>query len=148
MKYSLLFFLILTVSCISEDKFGRSTQNDIKEFEIAGQAGVSVINKDSLTVVIPINFDYDQSSVAPSKIVLSNMASSTPGVGETQDFSEGAVIYSITAEDKSIAAWAVSLKIQQSEVQLPNSDFNLWYDAGGYPEPGDGTTASVWITAN
>jgi len=148
MKYSLLFFLILVAGCISEDRFGRSTQNDIKEFEIPGQAGVSVINKDSLTVVIPVEFDYDQSSVAPTKIVLSNMANSTPGLGETQDFSEGAVIYSVTAEDKSIAAWAVSLKIQQSEVQLPNSDFNLWYDAGGYPEPGDGTTASVWSTAN
>lgn len=148
MKYLLLFFVFLTLSCVSEDKFGLSVRNDIKEFEIPGQAGVSVINKDSLTVVIPVNFDYDQSSVSPSKIVLSNMAGSTPEVGETQDFSEGAVIYSVTAEDKSIAAWAVSLKIQQSEVQLPNSDFNLWYDAGGFPEPGDGVTASVWGTAN
>jgi len=148
MKYIYLFFVFLSVSCIPDDKFGLSTWKEIKEFEVPGQAGVSVINKDSLTIVIPVNFDYDQSSVAASKIVLSNMASSTPGVGESQDFSEGAVIYSVTAEDKSIAEWAVSLKIQQSEVQLPNSDFNLWYDAGGYPEPGDGITTSVWSTAN
>jgi hypothetical protein len=140
--------VFLSVSCIPEDKFGLSTRKEIKEFEIPGQAGVSVINKDSLTVVIPVDFDYDQSSATPSKIVLSNMASSTPGEGETQDFSEGVVIYSVSAEDKSIAEWAVSLKIQQSEVQLPNSDFNLWYDAGGYPEPGDGITESVWGTAN
>ncbi len=148
MKYILLIFVFLSVSCIPDDKFGLSTRKEIKEFEIPGQAGVSVINMDSLSVVIPVSFDYDQSSVTPSKIVLSNMANSIPGQGETQDFSEGAIVYLVTAEDKSIAEWAVSLKIQQSEVQLPNSDFNLWYDAGGYPEPGDGSTASIWGTAN
>ncbi len=148
MRYSLLFFLILTVGCIPDDKFGLSSNKEIKEFEIPGQAGVSTINKDGLTVVIPVNFDYDRSSVTPSKIVLSNMASSIPSEEDNQDFSEGAVIYLVTAEDKSIAEWAVSLKIQQSEVQLPNSDFNLWYDAGGYPEPGDGSTTSIWGTAN
>ena len=148
MKYFLFFLIFISVSCIQDDKFGLSERKDIKEFEIPNQAGVSVIDKDSLTVVIPVNFDYDQSSVTPSKIVLSNMARSIPGLGEAQDFSEGAVIYAVTAEDKSVAEWAVSLKIQQSEVQLPNSDFNLWYDAGGYPEPGDGVTTSVWSTAN
>lgn len=140
--------MFLSVSCIPDDKFGLSSRKDIKEFEIPGQSGVSVIDKNSLTVVIPVDFGYDQSSVAPSKIVLPNMASSIPGQGEIQDFSEGAIIYTVTAEDKSIAEWDVSLKIQQSEVQLPNSDFNLWYDAGGYPAPGDGITVSIWDTAN
>lgn len=143
-----LFFLILTFAagCISDDKFGLSSRKEIKSFEVPGQAGTTSINKDSLKVTVPVDPTFNTDSVAASAIIVSNMARISPGVGEPLNFSDPQT-YIVTAEDGSQAEWLVSLKRQGPEVQLPNSDFNMWYDAGGYPEPGDGNEI-IWSTAN
>lgn len=148
MKYLSLFFVLLCVGCVHDDHFGLSSRKVIKEFTIPNQSGTVSIDNENLTIEIPVSLDFDISSVTPTSIVLSNMASISPNENETVDFSMGNVIYSVTAEDGSIAEWTVILKLQQSEIQLPNSDFNLWYDDGGYPELGDGNNTSTWGTAN
>lgn len=147
-KKLILFSLVLLfTSCIKDDRFGLSSRKDILTYEVSGQAGTSTINADSMEVVIPVDISFDRAKAAPSNITLSNMASIEPGIGDTLDFSTPQT-YMVTAEDGSQASWTVSLKRQGPEVQLPNSDFNQWYDAGGYPEPGDGSGSSVWGTAN
>ncbi len=145
----LTIWLTLTVitACVPDDKFGLSANKDIKEFEIPGQAGTSQIDQENRTIEIPVDESYDVSSVTPTKITVSNMAHVEPDMGETVDFSS-AVAYQVTAEDKSVSSYAVTLIQQSPEVQLPNSNFDMWFDAGGYPEPGDGSSASVWSTAN
>ena len=144
-------FIILVVTvmfgCVPDDKFGLSPNKQIKEFEVPGQAGTSQIDQEQLTIVIPVDEDFDVTAVSPSKITASNMTNITPSVGEMVDFSSP-VAYRVTAEDASVATYSVSVKPQVPEVQLPNSNFDMWFDAGGYPEPGDGSSSSVWSTAN
>lgn len=147
-KFLIYIFVFFLFGCVADDHFGLSSRKDIKEFTIPNQAGATTIDKENLIVEVPVSEDYNIESVSPTKIVLSNMASVTPGEMEAVDFSNGPVIYSVTAEDKSIADWNVTLNQQKAEIQLPNSNYDLWYDAGGYPEPGDGTTPSTWATAN
>ena len=149
MRTSLFILTIglLCIHCVPDDKFGLSPNKDIKVFQVPGQAGTTTINKDSLYVEIPIDQAFDVTSVTPSTIVLSNMASVVPTAAQTVDMTDP-VTYMVTAEDGTTANWTVKLKRQGPEVQLPNSSFDAWYDAGGYPEPGDGSTSSVWSTAN
>jgi hypothetical protein len=149
MKVTLILFSIglLFVQCVPDDQFGLSPSKDITDFQVPGQAGTTTINKDSLFVEIPIDNAFDATAVTPSSVVLSNMASVVPAPDQTVDLTDP-VTYMVTAEDGSIANWTVRVKKQGPEVQLPNSSFDAWYDAGGYPEPGDGTSSSVWSTAN
>lgn len=149
MKRLIIIFSIgvLAQSCIQDDRFGLSSRKDILSYEVVGQAGSTTIDTDSLKVIVPVDLAFDRTSAAPFNISLSNMASVEPGVGDSLDFTTGQ-IYVVTAEDGSQASWNVEFKRQGPEVQLPNSDFNQWYDAGGYPEPGDGSGSSVWGTAN
>ena len=147
MKQLLILFAVLAlIGCLPDDKFGLSPNKQIKEFEVPGQAGTSQIDQENLTIVIPVDEDFDVSAVAPSKITASNMARVVPMVDEAVDFS-APIEYRVTAEDGSEATYNVSLKRQVPEVQLPNSNFDMWFDAGGYPEPGDGSSSSVWSTA-
>jgi hypothetical protein len=61
MKFRIIINIIILISgtvllqgCIQEDKFGLSPFNEIKAFEIPGQAGTSTINKDESTITIPM----------------------------------------------------------------------------------------------
>ena len=123
-KLSIILGLALvTQACIKEDRFGLSSRKDILSFEVTGQAGATTIDADSLVVTVPVDASFGVRSVAPSAITLSNMASITPGIGDTLDFSNPQT-YLVTAEDGSEVNWTVILKRQGPEVQLPNSDFN------------------------
>ena len=147
-KFVVYLFIVVLFGCVADDHFGLSSRKDINEFTIPNQSGATTLDTEKMEIEIPVSEDYNTASVTPTTIVLSNMASVTPGQTEEVDFSQGPVIYYVTAEDKSEAEWKVTLKRQSAEVQLPNSNYDLWYDAGGYPEPGDGTTPSTWATAN
>ena len=146
-QLSVWLAVTVLIGCVPDDKFGLSPNKDIKEFEIPGQAGTSQIDQENRTIEIPVDESFDVNAVTPSKITISNMAHAEPAIGETVDFSS-TVAYQVTAEDKSVSSYAVTLIQQVPEVQLPNSDFDMWFDAGGYPEPGDGSSISVWSTAN
>jgi hypothetical protein len=143
-----LFALIpLLSACIQEDQFGLSGFKAIKAFEIPGQAGSTTINPADRTLAVSFPEGTDLTSLAPSVIELSNFATVTPGVGEAQDFSSP-VIYTVTAEDGTQAEWEVTAIRADPQPQLPNSNFDQWYDAGGYQQPGEGPENKTWDTAN
>ena len=64
--------------CVSEDHFGKSNRSEIKTFVIPGQSGISVINNDSLTVVVTIpetmtDFMLVPLKKSPSKLDVARM---------------------------------------------------------------------------
>lgn len=148
-RYMVAFTVLtcLLTSCIDDDYFGLSSNKRIKSFDIEGQAGATTINEGDNTVIVPFAEGADVSSVAPSTIEISNLASISPGVGDTQDFTQP-VVYTVTAEDGSTANWEVTAVVAEPTPQLENSDFDLWYDAGGYMQPGEDKESSIWDTAN
>ncbi len=146
-KPFLLLALILLQGCIKEDKFGLSGFNQIRAFEIPGQAGPTTISQDELRITIPFAEGEDVSALAPQRIEISNLARISPRAGEVQDFREP-VLYTVTAEDGSEAVWEVTVRVAEPQPQLANSGFDLWYDAGGYQQPGSDAESTIWDTAN
>ena len=142
----LVLFLALE-SCISEDEFGLSPFKEINEFQLPGQAGVTIINRDDLSIEIPISEGIDLSNLRPSVIKISNLARISPSIEEPQDFSEP-VIYTVTAEDKTSSLWTVTAIAALPDPQLPNSDFDSWYNVSDYQQPGESASNTVWGTAN
>ncbi|MBO3116377.1 PCMD domain-containing protein [Winogradskyella sp. DF17] len=143
----LLVSLIGFNSCISDDEFGLSSFKEIKAFDLPGQAGVTTINSDERTVIIPMSEEANLSSITPSRIEISNLASISPTVNDVQDFSEP-VIYTVTAEDNSTAQWTINAVAALPNPQLPNSSFDLWYNVSDYQQPGQDADNTVWGTAN
>ncbi len=150
-----LFILIaiafLLLGCVSEDHFGKSNRSEIKTFVIPGQSGSSVINNDSLTVVVTVPETVTDFMLAPNEISLSNFASVTPEVGQVQDFS-APVEYFVTAEDGSVSVYKVSVLRGGSQPQLDNSSFEDWYtESVGFStveQPGVDKASTIWGTAN
>ena len=62
-------------SCIEDDRFGLSPFKEIRNFELVGQAVVSVINSEEATVVIPMRENSELVNIAPANIEISNLAS-------------------------------------------------------------------------
>ncbi len=147
-QFALLLWLAAGLSaCIQEDRFGLSGFTAIKAFEIPGQSGATTINSTDRTIAVSFPEGTDLTSLAPSVIKLSNFATVEPGVGEAQDFS-APVIYTVTAEDGTQADWEVTAIRAEPQPQLPNSNFDQWYDAGGYQQPGENADNTIWDTAN
>jgi len=145
-----LFTLISLISlsgCIKEDHFPLSDKNAILSFTLPGQASATTINDDSLSINISFANGTDITSMIPSGVTINNLATISPDTTLAQDFSEP-VIYTVTAENGSMADWSVNVGIQGSEPQLANSDFNLWYSVGNYQQPGESASSSFWDTAN
>ncbi|WP_430812742.1 MULTISPECIES: PCMD domain-containing protein [unclassified Carboxylicivirga] len=143
----LIFSLSVLNACIKEDEFGLSSFKEIRVFELPGQAGVTTIKKEEQTIVIPMSEGSDLEALAPSNIVVSNFATLSPSAEEAQDFSND-VKYTVTAEDGTIAVWTVSAVPALPNPQLPNSNFDLWYNVGSYQQPGENAESTVWGTAN
>ncbi|SDQ71339.1 PCMD domain-containing protein [Flagellimonas zhangzhouensis] len=144
---SFLFCLILFLGCIEDDKFGLSDLKEIKTFEIPGQASGTTINSEERSISISFNIGEDVSAKVPSVIEISNMATISPTVEEAQGFSEP-VLYTVMAEDGSEAVWTVIAEVAEAQPQIENSNFNDWYDAGGYQQPGISADETVWDTPN
>ena len=142
-----LMLVLLVAACIKDDKFGRSDFNEIRAFEIPGQASATRILPEEQRILISFNEGEDVSAKAPSRIEISNLATVSPGVGEPQDFSVP-VVYTVTAEDGSEAAWEVVAEVAEPQPQLPNSGFDLWYTVGSYQQPGESADNTIWDTAN
>ncbi len=146
-KIIILFVLISFYGCLKEDRFPFSEKNNILSFTLPGQASATIINKDSLSINISFASGVDITSLNPSGVTINNLASISPDTTLAQDFSVP-VNYKVTAENGTSADWTVYVEIQGSEPQLANSDFNLWYSAGNYQQPGESAESSFWDTAN
>lgn len=141
-----LFLLILS-SCIKENEFGLSSFKEIKVFELPGQAGLTQINKEERSILIPMDNGTELKGLSPIKVEISNFASISPSAQEPQDFSDK-VQYTVTAEDGTTAVWTVTVVPASPNPQLPNSNFDLWYTVGSYQQPGQSAETTVWGTAN
>ena len=143
--------VVLLQGCVREDHFGKSNRSEIKTFVIPGQSGSSVINNDSLTVVVTMPETITDFMLAPSEISLSNFATVTPEVGQVQDFSSP-VEYFVTAEDGSVRVYKVSVLRGGSQPQLDNSSFEDWYTEtvvfSTVEQPGIDKASTIWGTAN
>ena len=98
----------------------------------------------------PFNSESFPLQITPD-IDISTGATITPGSGEKITFENDTInyLYVLTAEDGTEYEWYVSLLSNQ----LPNSDFEAWYDAKGldgkyYKEPGMSEGTTLWATAN
>lgn len=142
---------VFMLGCVNEDHFGKSNRSEIKTFVIPGQSGNSVINNDSLTVVVTIPETMTDFMLEPTEISLSNFASVTPEAGQVQDFS-APVEYFVTAEDGSVSVYEVSAVRGGSQPQLDNSSFEDWYtETVGFStveQPGVDKSSTIWGTAN
>lgn len=154
MNHHKFLFVILVIAtcftietCISEDEFGLSPYKEIKDFQLPGQAGITAINSEELSVVIPMSEEADLSSITPATIEISNLARITPSITAPQDFSQP-VLYTVTAEDESTALWTVTAVAALPNPQLPNSNFDEWYNVSDYQQPGSNADNTVWGTAN
>ncbi len=149
--FILVAIAIFLLGCVSEDHFGKSNRSEIKTFVIPGQSGNSVINNDSLTVVVTIPETITDFMLVPSEITVSNFASVNPEVGEVQDFS-APVDYFVTAEDGSVSVYSVKVLRGGSQPQLDNSSFEDWYtETVGFStveQPGVDKASTIWGTAN
>jgi hypothetical protein len=141
------FVTLLLHSCIKDDRFGLSSFKEIKGFELPGQAGLTVINTEERSILIPMGEDASLTNLAPLNVVISNFAELSPSLNEPQDFSDP-VNYTITAEDNSTSTWTVTAVPALPNPQLSNSNFDLWYDVGRYQQPGENANNTVWGTAN
>lgn len=145
--HTLILSGFIFYSCISDDEFGLSPFKEIKSFQLPGQGGSTTINRDERSILIPMSEGAELTGLVPASIELSNMASITPSAADPQDFSD-TVIYTVTAEDGSASDWSVYAAPALPNPQLPNSNFDLWYDVGKYQQPGESAESTVWGTAN
>lgn len=138
---------LLSFGCISDDEFDRSPFNDIKVFQLPGQAGLTTINRDDKTILIPMSEEADLSSIIPSNVEISNLARISPSITSPQDFNVP-VLYEVRAENNDVALWTVTAIPALPNPQLPNSNFDQWYAVGNYQQPGESADNTVWGTAN
>ncbi len=147
----LIALFIFFFGCVKEDRFGKSDHAEIKTFTVQGQSGNSVINNDSLTVVVPIPDTISNFVLTPSEITVSNFASVSPSVGQAQDFSSP-VEYTVTAEDGTWRVYLVRVQRSGSQPQLDNSSFEDWYlesvGLKSVEQPGINGNSTIWGTAN
>jgi hypothetical protein len=140
--------MLLAISCVKEDYFGRSVLKEIRYFTISQQAGNTEINQDSLIIRIAVAPTANLAQLFADSIELSSYANVNPGVGVVQDFSRP-VTYTVTAEDGSTAAYTVIVTRGSSTPQLDNAGLDDWYTPTGknYQEPGKDEN-TIWATSN
>jgi len=146
---TITFLSVITLSCIEEDFFGLSSFGEIKSIEVSNQASQAFINASAKLVTVEIPGGVNLSELKLQKLQLSSFASSDVLVGDSIDLSDSLII-NVTAEDKaSVTTWTVKALVASNTPQLPNSDFNSWYQAAeGYYEPGENAESTIWGTGN
>ncbi len=136
----LLAGLFLSGACRKEDI--KSSEKEIIAFTISEQVGESQISSDQSTVNLVALETADLTSVLPT-ITISPKASVDPASGEPADFSNGPVIYTVTAEDNSTKNWEVAIiNALSSEAEITSFSVN---GQSGSSVIGDGTvSAMIW----
>lgn len=146
--FILLSTLQLCSGCIKQDFFGASSLNQIRFFRIEKQSGNAIIDTDSLRITVRVDANADLRRLRPDSVQLSTFASINPAIDEYRDFSNP-VVYTVTAENGSIATYTVTARLDSPEPQLENAGFDDWFTPAGrsFQEPGVDSN-SIWATAN
>ncbi len=148
--FSAVAFIVLIsmTGCIKEDYFGKSSLKEIISFQMPQQIGDEVIDEDSMIIRVIVSEDLDITNLAPAEFTISNFATLSPSLQDSQDFS-APVVYTITAEDGSSVAYTIVLDTDEPRIQLANSGFDQWYmTSGGYMEIGPDENSAIWATGN
>ena len=102
------------------------------DFQLEEQIGSTKFKDDTIiNVTVPEDvYLFNITNLSALKIKISDFATVSPKVGEKQDFSQP-VAYTVTAEDGSTKVYYVVVQRggDVSEIQLPNSSFDFWYEA-------------------
>jgi len=148
----IIFIVIIPVfvfACIEEDFFGFSSVGDIKSIEISNQASRAVIDRNTKNVTLEIPGGVNLTELKIQALTVSSFATSDLNIGDIIDLTDSALL-NVTAEDKvSVTQWTLKAAVASNNPQLPNSDFNTWYQASeGYYEPGENAETTIWGTGN
>ena len=140
---------IYVFACVEEDFFGLSPYGEIKSIEVSNQASQAVINAQTKNITVEIPGGVDLSSLKIQKLTLSSFATSDLIVGDSINLTDSVSI-NVTAEDRiTVTTWTIKATVASNSPQLPNSDFNTWYQAPeGYYEPGESAETTIWGTGN
>ncbi|HCY00950.1 MAG TPA: hypothetical protein DG754_12495, partial [Bacteroidales bacterium] len=142
---------IILGGCSTKDYFGKLSEKEIIEFTLEKQIGATIFKGDSIFVQVT---DNNLFYLSATRIIVSDYATVSPEVGEKQDFSQP-IPYTVYAEDGSNKVYYVVMLRDgdgTSEFQLPNSNFNLWYETTHstkkYFEIGRDANDKTWGTGN
>ncbi|KXX68517.1 PCMD domain-containing protein [Flammeovirga sp. SJP92] len=146
LRFTIICTLAFSLSaCIDWDHFGLSPKAEIIDFQLEGQSGISEIDSLNRLIKVPLDSSVDRTSIAPSLIKVSSLASVEPGEGEKQSFLD-TVEYVVTAEDGTTVSWDIIIK--EAENQIPFGDFTTWFEQGSgtrsYFLPGNSLDTSPW----
>lgn len=111
-NYFLFAFVLLLFSTCKEP-VEANNEKEIIFFEVEGQLGETLINSEQATVLILVDSSATLSAIT-TEISISEKASIVPASGQTVDFTEGTVTYTVTAEDNSTKPWKVSIETEKS----------------------------------
>jgi len=147
-NFSIFIIILIFSSCIEEDFFGFSSEGNIREIEVSNQANQASIDREKKRVEIEMPIGIDLSNITVNKLSLSSFAESDVKVGDVINFNDS-VQFNITAEDGSVTSWYIVPLLASATPQLPNSNFDLWYESQeGYFEPGENASSTIWGTGN
>ncbi len=104
--FCLLFFLALTSSC--QENESAHSKAEILDYTIDEQIRPAVINPFVYTVYVDVFYGTDITHLAP-KITVSDGASISPSSGESVDFTDGPVEYTVISEDETSDTWHVKV---------------------------------------
>ena len=144
-----IIVLFVVVACVEEDFFGLSSYGEIKSIEVSNQASQAVIKSNTKNVSIEIPGGVDLSDIKIQKLTLSSFAISDLIVGDSINLTDSTLM-NVTAEDGlTVTIWTLKASVASATPQLPNSDFNAWYQTtDGYYEPGEDAEKTIWGTGN
>jgi pectate lyase len=88
-----------------------STEKEITVFQLApSQIGSAVINSTAGTIAVSMPLGSTLTSLVPTTLTISNLASVAPTPSVSQDFSSP-VVYTVTAQDGSTKTWTVTVSL-------------------------------------
>jgi hypothetical protein len=144
-----LLLLLFCTSCVKEDHFEFSDRASILNITVTGQSGVAEIDDEAAEVNIDVANGTDLDSIKLTTLDLSALASSSVPLNSTLNFTDDSTSLLITAEDGTQREWTIYVNEIGSSPQIPNSDFNTWYNyEDSYLELGESEANSVWGTSN
>ncbi len=141
--------VLLIVSCVKDDHFGKSAINNIHYFTIKNQVGVTKISRDSLSIQIMMPNNANLTELMVDSVVISSYATINYPKGTGFDGSTPVEVR-VTAENGELAIYTLLVEKEPLTPQLENSSFAQWYLVPGkdYKEPGINAGSTIWATGN
>jgi len=127
------------------EELSLSSETDILSFIVADQQGETEVDNELAKVMVWMPYGYDLTALEP-EIVVSEGATIDPATGQAVDFSQGPVVYLVTAEDgTNTQEWEVSvLNMPNNEAEILS--FSIEGQIGGTLVSAENKTIEVVMT--